>query len=85
MPPLHTPVDVLAAHPVSPNEWHELHATYDGHTMRLYVDRRLATSAKSGAQFTDQVTPVLSGAEFGRTSIENRKRARGLQPPAPPP
>ena len=39
--------------------------------MRLYVDRRLATSAKSGAQFTDQVTPVLIGAEFGRNSIEN--------------
>ena len=36
------PWDILAAHPVSPNEWHELHATYDGSTMRLYVDRRRA-------------------------------------------
>ena len=65
------PWDLLAPTAVTPNEWHELHATYDGHTMRLYVDRRLATSAKSGAQFTDQVTPVLIGAEFGRTSIDN--------------
>ena len=39
--------------------------------MRLFVDRRLATSARSGPQFTDQVTPVLIGAEFGRTSVEN--------------
>ena len=31
----------------------------------------MATSAKSGAQFTDQVTPVLLGAEFGRSTIEN--------------
>ena len=65
------PWDLVAPTAVTPNEWHELHATYDGHTMRLYVDRRLATSAKSGAQFTDQVTPVLIGAEFGRNSVEN--------------
>ena len=65
------PWDLVAPTAVTANEWHELHATFDGHTMRLYVDRRLATSAKSGAQFTDQVTPVLIGAEFGRTSIEN--------------
>jgi hypothetical protein len=65
------PWDLVAPTAVTPNEWHELHATYDGHTMRLYVDRRLATSAKSGAQFTDQVTPVLIGAEFGRSAVEN--------------
>ena len=65
------PWDLVAPTAVTANEWHELHATYDGHTMRLYVDRRLATSAKSAAQFTDQVTPVLLGAEFGRTSIDN--------------
>ena len=40
------PWDILAAHPVSPNEWHELHATYDGSTMRLYVDRRHAACAR---------------------------------------
>ena len=39
--------------------------------MRLFVDRRLATSARSGPQFTDQVTPVLVGAEHGRQEIEN--------------
>jgi len=65
------PWDLVAAHPVLPNEWHELHATYDGSTMRLYVDRRLAATAKSGAQFTDQVTPVLIGAEFGKERIES--------------
>jgi len=65
------PWDLVAPTAVTPNEWHELHATFDGHTMRLYVDRRLATSAKSGAQFTDQVTPVLIGAEYGRNTIES--------------
>jgi len=65
------PWDLIAPTAVTPNEWHELHATFDGHTMRLYVDRRLATSAKSGAQFTDQVTPVLIGAEYGRNTIES--------------
>ena len=33
--------------------------------------RRLAASAKSGPQFTDQVTPVLIGAEFGRNTVES--------------
>ena len=65
------PWDLYAPAAVTANEWHELHATYDGHTMRLYVDRRLAASSKSTAQFTDQVTPVLIGAEFGRSSVEN--------------
>lgn len=32
---------------------------------------RLAASAKSGAQFTDQVTPVLIGAEFGKQNIDS--------------
>ena len=65
------PWDLVAPRSVTANEWHEIVATYDGTTMRLYVDRRLATSAKSGAQFTDQVTPVIIGAEFGRAQIEN--------------
>lgn len=62
---------MLSPHPLSSNEWHELHATYDGSTMRLYVDRRLAASAKSGPQFTDQVTPVLIGADFGRQAMDS--------------
>lgn len=65
------PWDMAAPDPVTPNDWHELCATFDGHTMRLFVDRRLAVSAKSGAQFTDQVTPVLIGAEHGSKSIQN--------------
>jgi len=65
------PWDLTAPRPVTPNEWHEIVATYDGTTMRLFVDRRLATSARSGPQFTDQVTPVMIGAEHGRSEIEN--------------
>ena len=62
------PWDILAAHPVSPNEWHELHATYDGSTMRLYVDRRRAPRtcawvhrtrrARSPPRNTHHVTPT---------------------------
>ena len=65
------PWDLTAPRAVTPNEWHEIVATYDGTTMRLFVDRRLATSARSGPQFTDQVTPVMIGAEHGRSEIEN--------------
>ena len=65
------PCDLTAPRAVTPNEWHEIVATYDGTTMRLFVDRRLATSARSGPQFTDQVTPVMIGAEHGRSEIEN--------------
>lgn len=31
--------------------------------MRLYVDKALVSSKESGAGFTDQITPVLFGAE----------------------
>jgi len=65
------PWDMVAPAAVSANEWHEICATYDGHTMRLFVDRRMVVSSKSGAQFTDQVTPVLIGAEFGAKAIES--------------
>lgn len=65
------PWDMVAPNPVTPGTWHELVAIFDGTTMRLFVDRQLAVSAKSGAQFTDQVTPVLIGAEYGRASLEN--------------
>ena len=65
------PWELVAPRAVTAGEWHEVVATYDGTTMRLFVDRRVAASAKSGAQFTDQVTPVTIGAEFGRSTVEN--------------
>mmetsp|Transcript_48403 Transcript_48403/g.104896 ORF Transcript_48403/g.104896 Transcript_48403/m.104896 type:complete len:882 (+) Transcript_48403:189-2834(+) len=64
------PWQVLSPTAVTAGEWHEVCATYDGATMRLFVDRRLVASAKAGAQFTDQVTPVLIGAQYGKSSVE---------------
>tara|TARA_B100000513_G_scaffold123109_2_gene54532 strand:+ start:2520 stop:5243 length:2724 start_codon:yes stop_codon:yes gene_type:complete len=65
------PWDMVAPTPLTLGAWHQVVATYDGVTMRLFVDRQLAVSAKAGPQFTDQVTPILIGAEYGRASIEN--------------
>jgi hypothetical protein len=65
------PWDMVSPTAVSADEWHEVVATYDGAVMRLYVDRRLVAQAASGAQFTDQVTPVLIGAEYGRACLQN--------------
>mmetsp|Transcript_30071 Transcript_30071/g.93935 ORF Transcript_30071/g.93935 Transcript_30071/m.93935 type:complete len:897 (-) Transcript_30071:175-2865(-) len=68
------PWDMVSTSAVTADEWHELCATYDGAVMRLYVDRRLVAQARSGAQFTDQVTPVLIGAEYGKNCVQNHFR-----------
>ena len=68
------PWDMVSTSAVTADEWHELCATYDGAVMRLYVDRRLVAQARSGAQFTDQVTPVLIGAEYGENCVQNHFR-----------
>ena len=65
------PWDMVSVGAVGADEWHEIVATYDGAVMRLFVDRRLAAQSEAGAQFTDQVTPVLIGAEYGRACVQN--------------
>ena len=66
-----SPWAIVSPTSVEPDQWHEVVATYDGHKMRLYVDRRHSVSTLSGAQFTDQVSPVIIGAEYGEESMQN--------------
>ena len=49
-------VEVLAPEPVTLGEVHEVLATFDGFTMRLYVDKALVGSREAGPAF-NQITP----------------------------
>lgn len=55
---------VTGPDPVPANEWHSVVATYDGATMRLYLDSRLVASVKCGEQKADEITPVVLGADL---------------------
>ena len=49
---------------VRTGEFGHIAATYDGETMRIYVDGELDVEQDRPAQNTDNVTPVLIGARF---------------------
>jgi len=57
---------LVAPDPVESHSWHSCAATFDGHTLRLFVDYKEVASAPSGPQFSDQVTPVLLGCDLER-------------------
>ncbi len=45
--------------------WHHIAATYDGSTMRLYIDGVLDNSLSTSLTLLDTTHPVLIGAKFG--------------------
>ena len=46
-------------------QWSHVAGTFDGTTMKVYINGQLAEQALSGAQFPDNATPVLIGARQG--------------------
>jgi hypothetical protein len=58
------PWGLAGSKPLPFGEFGHLAATYDGDTMKIYIDGELDVEQDRGPQNTDTVTPVLIGARF---------------------
>lgn len=57
---------------ITTNTWHHLVGTYDGATMKLYIDNVLVGSQTKTGIFADDTTPLLIGAGRGDAgSVDN--------------
>ncbi len=51
------------------NTWHHIAATYDGSTVKIYIDGHLEASAAWTNGITDSGTPLVIGARMGTTVL----------------